>query len=265
MASGEVCVSNVPPTITNFFIEEVGLSTVETEFTIRCEVSDANGRDDLMSATYKVSLGSSPRYHGELVHDGSDEYHAPPFTLGAGDSGTWRVCVEVVDDDGAKGSLLHSFGYRTDGGIPFIPSSKLRKFSVRFIAWGPSPKTEFVLGERILLHAHVEDAATGELTGADVAMWYIDLATRIMCTVPTVELGEGVYEGEILSSELGVGTFQAGVDVQLAGFRGESDQLTFTVAEPPVPIWELPAFWAALFAGFVGLLIAVDIKRRPQF
>ncbi len=269
-----VGVGNVSPVITNFFIERVKISSTETKFTIRCEIVDNNSHDDLVSTTYKVSLGASPRYHGDLVYDGSDKYHAPPFILGSGDSGNWSVYLEAVDDNGAKGYLLSSFSYQVEvevGGIPFI-SPRLREFSIIFMsgvveplpqfAVAPfKPKREFTLDETIYLLALIQDTKTEEpVTNADVDIWFGDHIRRI----PTLELGRGYYQGFIPADELGLGAFEANVDVQLRRYKEATGYVTFIVAEPPIPIWELPAFWAALFAGFVGLLVAVDIKRRPS-
>lgn len=126
---------------------------------------------------------------------------------------------------------------------PIIPSK--REFSVVFMSGVRvdnefGSKTVFTLGENILLRMEVEDSDTGEpIIGAEVIMWYINPATRIMITVPTAELGDGVYDGIIQANEVNVGTFKANVEVKLAGFKTVTDQLTFRVTEAPSPPWPL--------------------------
>ncbi len=141
---------------------------------------------------------------------------------------------------------------------PVIPPAKLREFSVAFMP-GVLIDTEFgskemfTLDENIILRVHVEDAATGAPVRADIIMWY---NAPVMHTIDTVDLGEGVYEGSIPASDVGIGTFQAGVDVQMQGFNKASDTLTFTIAEElPLSLWESPIFWA----GISGLAVALAI------
>lgn len=264
-AFGEVGVGNVSPVITNFSIKEVGISTVETEFTIRCEIVDNNGHDDIVGATYEVwNLISSRTIHGDLVYDGSDKYHAPPFTLDAGDSGTWKVQVEAVDDNGAEDSVVYSFGYRTDGGTPFIPFPSLRKFSSIFMSGAEEPvptpafepKTTFAFDETVYFKVFLQNAANGSpVTNADVICWYNSPITHRTEILPTVELGEGYYSSAVEASELGLGVWQVGFDAQLNGFQKTSDTLTFTIVEELAPpLWGQPWVWLVVSLGLVSAL-----------
>ncbi len=169
-----------------------------------------------------------------------------------------------VDPSLSPGTSAFSVRFTHATVFPLITPPKLREFSVAFmpgalIEMEFGSKTMFTLDENILLRVHVEDAATGEsIIGADIVMWY---NAPVMHTVPTVDLGDGVYEGSIPASDVGVGTFQAGVDVQMEGFNKASSTLTFTIAEElALPLWESPILWAGISGLVVLVLVALWLK-----
>lgn len=255
--------------------------------TIKLTGGDAKMRtlsEDLVELTASASSGTITEFTmtASRVPDEVRVYGTPVSKSGKGYylSNSPNVNYEIAMWSYHDGKVAVKFVHLSPVGVvidfvketvfpPIIPPPKLSEFSVAFMSGVTidtefGSKTKFALDENIILRVHVEDAATGDpIIGADVIMWY-----NAPATIPTVDLGDGVYEGSIPPSDVGIGTFQAGVDVQLDGFNKASSTLTFTIAEElALPLWESPIFWAGIFGlavalVFVALWLRGVIQRR---